>query len=221
MNNDPVSSNSQSTSSYSSEKTECTAHSFGEWETVKEASCIAGEKQRVCENCDFTETEEIPALNDFFAHTFDENTLCTTCGHQEFIESEEYITIQKEAVPAFGWHYDLYTWNSIDKTYGLQILKHNLGLFIYGYIGTPVNVVIPTSINGTPITTIGGEYGLGCVALPFKNCQTIESILIPEPIGSYNDAFRGSSLKKAYFKEGDNSAEFFSSHNPDVEILYY
>ena len=66
-------------------------HSFGEWETVKEASCIAGEKQRVCGNCDFTETEEIPALNNFFAHTFDENTLCTTCGHQEFIQSEEYI----------------------------------------------------------------------------------------------------------------------------------
>ena len=78
--------------SFPSDKTECTAHSFGEWETVKEASCIAGEKQRVCENCDFTETEEIPALNDFFAHTFDENTLCTTCGHQEFIAGEEYIT---------------------------------------------------------------------------------------------------------------------------------
>ena len=195
------------------EEVAITKHVFeGEWET-KEYPC-ATVKQRPCLYCDEKQTELIETI-DFGSHTFDENTLCTTCGHQEFIESEEYIT----SIPE--WGSDCYTWMSVDRTYGLQIMTSYSGTFIFGYAGTPVNVIIPTSIYDISIESIGGAYGFGSVALPFKNCQTIETIFIPEPIGSYNEAFRGSSLKKAYFKQGDPSADYFSKHNPDVEIFYY
>lgn len=180
--------------SFPSDKTECTAHSFGEWETVKEASCIAGEKQRVCESCDFTETEGLPALNNFFAHTFDENTLCTSCGHQEFIESEEYITIDNQSTDRFT--HIVYTWWSTDRSYALEICTSNYGTssictYISSYLGSPINIVIPSSINEVPITAIGGYYGFGGVKTPFANCTTLENLILPEGlIAIREDSFR-------------------------------
>ena len=203
-------------------------HSFGEWETVKEASCIAGQKQRVCATCDFTETEDIPALDDFFAHTFDENTLCTTCGHQEFIQSEEYITIQKDAIDAGEFYpFDLYTWNSVDGSYSLQIMSNPYSTFISGYSGMPVNIILPSKVNGTSITYIGKQYGMGFTALPFKNCETLESIYIQKNMKIHARSLSAhpfigcSNLKYVYLEEG---AGCFTHHNneifPHAEIFY-
>ena len=157
-------------------------HSFGEWETVKEASCIAGQKQRVCATCNFTETEEIPALDDFFAHTFDENTLCTTCGHQEFIQSAEYMEPIKLSYYGSNGIDGILWWNK-DKTYGLKILYFNARshAIIKGFEGTPVHIQIPAYYDEIPITYINqpDEYSsLGT----FQNCTTLKSIYIPDTV---------------------------------------
>ena len=182
----------------------CEEHTFGEWETVKEASCVSGEKQRVCETCAFTETEEIPALNDFFAHTFDENTLCTTCGHQEFIESEEYMEEIIVFISGFGspqpstgtlW------WNK-DRTYGLKILCSSDHVQIKGFTGTPIHVQIPAYYDGIPIKYINQPEPWSDEGT-FKNCTTLKSIYIPdtvERISAY--AFDGcTNLESVRFSE--------------------
>ena len=64
---------------------EFSAHNFGEWQEIKKAECgIAGEKMRVCADCNYEEVEEIGALNHsnevFFA--YDDNghwEMCSAC----------------------------------------------------------------------------------------------------------------------------------------------
>ena len=129
------------------EEAEITKHVFAdEWEN-KEYPC-AIVKQRPCLYCDTKQTEIIETI-DFFAHTFDENTLCTTCGHQEFIESEEYITINDQSNSSFTHIY--YNWWNKDRTYGLVICTSDVGTllctYISNYLGTPINVVITSNFN--------------------------------------------------------------------------
>ena len=54
-----------------------TGHSFGEWVVSKEPTCTeAGEERRDCDNCDYYETNELPALE----HDFSEGGRCAMCG---------------------------------------------------------------------------------------------------------------------------------------------
>ena len=68
-------------------------HTFGDWEIVEEYAC-GTRTQRICNICETVEMNTITTEEQFLTHTFDENTLCTTCGHQEFIQSEEYILLR-------------------------------------------------------------------------------------------------------------------------------
>ena len=120
------------------------------------------------------ENSSIPTC---ITHTFNENTLCTTCGYQEFVESDEYLskTIVAE-------HHEVDLWMSVDGSYGLYIMTTEEGPFIYGYKGTPIHVVIPSSLRGRAITSVGGGYGYGSFAPGFYECQTLKSLIIPEGI---------------------------------------
>jgi hypothetical protein len=214
--------------SFPSDKTECAAHSFGEWETVKEASCIAGEKQHVCGNCDFTETEEIPALEEFFAHTFDENTLCATCGHQEFIESEEYIDGSKYN------GYSVTRWWSRDRSYALLLtpgFSMEKCFTIAGYEGNPIDIILPSTFNDCPIRYIGGVIGGypgDLVSYGFNHCKTLESIFIPETVVNiYDSAFyKCTALDKITIKNpsADFSKNVFTStafwNNYEGDVVY-
>ena len=197
-------------------------HSFGEWETVKEASCVAGEKQRVCGNCEFTETEEIPASDDFFAHTFDENTLCTTCGYQEFIESEEYI--ENITIPNFfvGPLPCIIWWNH-DRTYALKIsLGNPQYLFLQGYVGAPVHVRLPAYYNGAPLGNIGLYYD--DEPQIFQNCTTLKSIYIPNTVTRIEDyAFDGcTNLETVRFSQNlDEIGKGAFRNCISLKILYF
>ena len=199
-------------------------HFYGDWKTVEEYACGAIKQEKSCIYCN---EKQIQTLN-FSAHTFDENTLCTTCGYQEFIESEEYITIQKDAIDAGEFYpFDLYTWNSVDGSYSLQIMSNPYSTFISGYSGTPVNIILPSKINGTSIIYIGKQYGMGFTALPFKNCETLESIYIQKNMKIHARSLSAhpfigcSNLKYVYLEEG---AGCFTQHNneifPHAEIFY-
>ena len=81
------------------------AHSFGNWETAREATCAsAGEEIRECEFCGTVETREIPPLGHSFFTEESEATCtadgfrtkhCTRCGKSE----------SEEILPALGHEY--------------------------------------------------------------------------------------------------------------------
>lgn len=81
------------------------AHSFGNWETAREATCAsAGEEIRECEFCGTVETREIPPLGHSFFTEESEATCtadgfrtkhCTRCGKSE----------SEEILPALGHDY--------------------------------------------------------------------------------------------------------------------
>ena len=59
------------------------AHQFGEWETIKPATCTeAGTESRICKLCDTKETSTIDALGHSFAkdYTVDKEVTCTEAG---------------------------------------------------------------------------------------------------------------------------------------------
>ena len=60
------------------------AHTYGEWTTVKEATCTtAGQKQRTCTECGHVETQEIPATGHHWKDNGDGTHTCPDCGATE------------------------------------------------------------------------------------------------------------------------------------------
>jgi hypothetical protein len=99
--------------------------------------------------------------------------------------------------------------------------------FISGYFGTPVDIILPSNINGIPITYIGQQYGMGFTALPFKNCETLESIYIRKNMkifarSSTSHSFIGcSNLKYVYLEEGAGCfTHSLDEVFPYAEIIY-
>ena len=223
----PISSVEESSSSLPEIIEPCQEHTFGDWETIQEYACGTS-TQRICTICETVEMNTITTEEQFLTHTFDDNTLCTTCGHQEFIESEEYITVDDQSNGNFT--HIFYTWWSHDKSYALEIINTNFGAtspFISSYLGTPVNVIIPTSIMGTPITAIGGDYGYGSHVNPFINCKTLESIIIPYGITSLPITFKGCTKLREIIIENPlldfNKNTFLDTefwHNQKENIIY-
>lgn len=60
------------------------AHTYGEWTTVKEATCTAaGQKQHTCTECGHEETQEIPATGHHWKDKGDGTHTCPDCGATE------------------------------------------------------------------------------------------------------------------------------------------
>jgi hypothetical protein len=60
------------------------AHTYGEWTTVKEATCTtAGEEKHTCTECGHEETQEIPATGHHWKDNGDGTHTCTKCGATE------------------------------------------------------------------------------------------------------------------------------------------
>ena len=60
------------------------AHTYGEWTTVKEATCTAaGQKQHTCTECGHVETEVIPATGHHWVDKGDGTHTCPGCGATE------------------------------------------------------------------------------------------------------------------------------------------
>ena len=60
------------------------AHTYGEWTTVKEATCTAaGQKQHTCTECGHVETQEIPATGHHWVDKGNGTHTCPDCGATE------------------------------------------------------------------------------------------------------------------------------------------
>lgn len=92
-------------------------HTFGEWETITAATCIAaGEQKRVC-SCGETETEAIAATGE---HDYDSGEVttapgCTTEGVMTYTCSvcDRSYT---EAIPAAGHQYEIINFGGLADT---------------------------------------------------------------------------------------------------------
>ncbi len=85
-------------------------HSYGEWQTVTEATCTEeGTKKRICtiEGCDHEEEETIEALDHDYATEFTEDTAatCTTVGSKSKHCSRCESTTEVTEIPANGHSY--------------------------------------------------------------------------------------------------------------------
>ena len=79
------------------------AHSYGEWTTVKEATCTAaGQKQHTCTECGHVETQEIPATGHHWVDKGDGTHTCTKCGATEGQPSNTNSALELRVVDAEG-----------------------------------------------------------------------------------------------------------------------
>ncbi len=88
-------------------------HKWGEWETVKQATCTEeGKKERQCSACTEKENEPIPALNHSYGEwqTIKEPT-CTEEGKKERVCSRCFHS-ETETLPVIAHTYDGYIKNS-------------------------------------------------------------------------------------------------------------
>ena len=79
------------------------AHTYGEWTTVKEATCTAaGQKQHTCTECGHVETEVIPATGHHWVDNGNGTHTCTNCGATEALPSDTNSALELRVVDAEG-----------------------------------------------------------------------------------------------------------------------
>ena len=79
------------------------AHTYGEWTTVKEATCTAaGQKQHTCTECGHVETEVIPATGHHWKDNGDGTHTCPDCGVTEALPSDTNSALELRVVDAEG-----------------------------------------------------------------------------------------------------------------------
>ena len=171
-------------------------HTLGDWETIQDASCMqAGEKQRVCENCPYSESETIPLTKHEFV-----DKICVSCGTPYFSEGLEYKLID-----------DTYSVVGIGTCTDIHVIIPNV------YNGIPVTTIGESafakcaSINSVylpdNVTSIGTYAFNSCSKLTFiefsdnfngigvrafENCTGLEHIKLPDSLKSIGGgAFRG------------------------------
>lgn len=86
-------------------------HNLGEWTTTKEATCaVAGVKQRACADCDYLETEDIPATgnHEYGAWKTIKEPTCTEAGSKDK-ECEVCHKIVSEEIPTIPHTYGDWT----------------------------------------------------------------------------------------------------------------
>ena len=188
--------------------TACHEHEFGEWTVKTSATCTeAGQEQRTCE-CGEVETRDIPATGHTFSGwTVKTSATCTelgqevrvcACGKKErrdiSIAEHTYVnnvcSVCGDVYYSKGLGYTL----SDDETY-----------YIVSGIGTctDTDVVIPSTYNDLPVTSIGEDAFSYCTSLTnitipnsvtsigyaaFMYCESLTSITIPSSVSSIGSA---------------------------------
>ena len=202
-------------------------HSFGEWETTKESSCIAvGEKKRDCD-CGYAETEALPLGE----HTYD-GRFCSVCGDgvgSEGIEymlsydgsyyivykagqctdKEVYIPNQYNGKPVKAIEemafFQCHTMESLEIAEGVEVIS----AYAFGDCNKLKSAKLPNSIK-----TIEEIAFLGCRSLEtisignglerickqaFVGCTALKTIFIPESVNYIeNNAFEACNVLTIY-----------------------
>ena len=95
------------------------AHTYGEWTTVKEATCTAaGQKQHTCTECGHVETEVIPATGHHWVDKGDGTHTCPDCGATEGQPFNTNSALELRVVDAEGMNQPFtVSQNGILRTY--------------------------------------------------------------------------------------------------------
>ena len=88
------------------ETTPAPGHAWGEWETIKEASCLfSGSRKHVCGRCGLEQTETLPKLgHDWSEWEITQAPTCTEAG-QETRSCSRDVAVQVRPVAALGHDY--------------------------------------------------------------------------------------------------------------------
>ncbi len=174
-------------------------HSFGDWKTVKAATCTEkGSEQRACKTCNHTETREVATI----AHSY-KDKVCIHCG--------------KEQSASVGLAYKLNSSQTAYAVAGIGSCKDTDVMIPDSYKGLPVTgieerafkdckslktVYIPDSVTSVDQEAFSGCTGLTSVTIgngvtsidwyAFCDCTGLTSITIPDSVTSIGDwAFEG------------------------------
>ena len=113
-------------------------HTFGEWEVTVQPTCVDGERQRVCSDCGYVETEAIPATEE---HNF-VNGVCTVCGTESYgfadKVSDDFVS---EKVTAEEWE------NAFDSIMYVKAKEANYSIDYF--------IALPPEED---VMGLGGEY---------------------------------------------------------------
>ena len=183
----------KSTCEHTDEISEKARHTFGEWITVREPQGeVDGLEQRVCAECEYREERIIHVHKFSTAWTSDETYHWhkSTCEHTDEIRDKAlHEFVDRKCICGFeigtnGLRYEL---NSDGESYCLKD------------VGTAFesDIVIVSTYNGKPVTSIGDRAFAGCnnlasVVIPnsvveigekaFYDCTTLTDINIPDSV---------------------------------------
>ncbi len=145
-------------------------HTFGEWMAVREPQGeVDGLEQRVCAECEYKEERAIHAHKFSTAWTSDEtyHWRVATCEHADEIRDKAlHKFVDRKCICGFeigtsGLRYEL---NSDGESYCLK----DMGTAFES------NIVIVSTYNGKPVTSIGNSA--------FAGCNNLESVVIPNSV---------------------------------------
>ncbi|MBR7032929.1 MAG: leucine-rich repeat protein, partial [Clostridia bacterium] len=175
--------------------TDALGHDFGEWTVTTDPTCTeAGEETRYCSRCDATETQAVPPLGHDYQLTVSGEYVCSRCGDTYNVESDYEYTVTDGEV-------------TITK-----------------YLGSDADVIIPSHIEGSPVTVIGPKSFTQCdslvsVVVPdtvteivyeaFSFCNSLSSVTLPDSVTSLGEGLFGycSSLVSVEIPNGVTSIE--------------
>ena len=184
-------------------------HKYGEWKTTTEPTCTEdGEESRSCA-CGVKENKKLKPKGHSAAAElhFDETNHFIVCSYcNEKLETEEHEFAEFDGIKYctlcnYG--------NNIVDNLKLILDKDKNEYTIIGAVSETETIVIPSTFNGLPITSIGNRAFSGCSSLTsvtigngvtsigedaFRGCRSLTSITIPDSVTSIGDsAFWGCS----------------------------
>lgn len=148
-----------------------TGHAYSDWQVLTEPQCTApGKCMRRCSVCSYCEYQELHSLSHEYAdeYTFDILPTCYTDGSKSRHCSRCDSRIDSTVIPAT---------NHIDKCYCYEykiLSEEEKTIEITGYIGKELKVVIPATIDGYTVISIGEST--------FAENSTIVSVELPNTV---------------------------------------
>ena len=183
-------------------------HSYGEWTTVKDATCTEdGTRERECTVCHEKEQEIVSATGHTFSEAWSKDDTyhwhAATCGHTDEVSGKAehswddgICSVCGAPKPSEGLDYTLFGDGTAYSVTGIGTCTDTI-------------IVIPSAYNGLPVTSIGnyafeGRSSLTSITIPdsvtsigiyaFEGCTSLTSINIPDGVTSIGlSAFYGCS----------------------------
>ncbi len=159
------------------------SHTYtSDYHIVKAPTCTTtGQKAKYCIYCGIKEsTQTINSLGHTISDwIIDENATCIEAGSKRKECTVCGETIENTTIPATGHNSINGYCTDCDECFFEYIVENN-SVTITGYTGTDTDIVIPSVIDGLPVTSIG-DYA-------FDGCGNIVSVTIPEGVVRIGDS---------------------------------